>query len=115
MNWTCYSSRVSRKINSALRVAGSFPAIERDLNFVLDDSTTWEKLESYVRTAGGDLLESVGFGGQYRGKQIEAGKKSYVVTLSFRSKDRTLTSDEVDAAQNSVIDACRTKLGAVLR
>jgi phenylalanyl-tRNA synthetase beta chain len=92
-----------------------FPAIDRDLNFVLGEDVTWEVLESVVSTAAGPLLERVGFGGQYRGKQIDADKKSYVVTLSYRAPDRTLTADEVETCQQAVIAACTTKLGAKLR
>jgi len=87
----------------------------RDLNFVLDDQVTWSSLAETVRGAAGPLLESVGFGGQYQGKQIPDGKKSYLVTLMYRSPERTLTSDEVEAAQQSVIATCQTQLGATLR
>ena len=86
----------------------------RDLNFVLDDAVTWSQIEQTVREAGGPLLESVMFGGQYRGKQIPEGKKSYLVTLAYRS-DRTLTSEEIEAAQKAVIDACTGQLSATLR
>ena len=89
-------------------------ASTRDLNFVLEEPVTWSTLEQTVRQAGGPLLEKVSFGGQYRGKQIPEGKKSYVVTLSYRS-DRTLTSEEIEAAQKAVIAACAEKLSASLR
>ncbi|MCI0434273.1 MAG: hypothetical protein L0271_11650, partial [Gemmatimonadetes bacterium] len=92
-----------------------FPAIARDLNFVLDEAVTWEQLETVVRRAAGPLLESLAFAGQYRGQQIPAGRKSYVVALAYRAPDRTLTGEEVDLAQHAVIDACREQLGAVLR
>ncbi len=92
-----------------------FPSIERDLNFVLDETTTWSELEAVVRSAGGALLESVRFSDQYRGKPIPVGRKSYVLTLSFRSAERTLTSDEVEAAQHDVVAACRAQLSAELR
>jgi phenylalanyl-tRNA synthetase beta chain len=85
------------------------------LNFVIDDPVTWTELETVVRGAAGPLLEGVGFGEQYRGKQVPEGKKSYLITLTYRSPDRTLTSDEVEAAQQSVIAACQAQLGATLR
>ena len=86
----------------------------RDLNFVLDEPVTWAAVEQTVRQAGGPLLTSVSFGGQYRGTQIPEGKKSYVVTLAYRA-DRTLTSDEIEAAQQAVIAACSSQLAATLR
>ena len=92
-----------------------YPSISRDLNFVLDEATTWDALVEVVRSSAGPSLDAVSFGSQYRGQQIPANKKSYVLTVSFRSADRTLTSDEVDAAVKSIIEACAAKLGAALR
>jgi phenylalanyl-tRNA synthetase beta chain len=103
------------KLVSTFKPLAQFPSIERDLNFVLGEEVMWELLESVVTAAAGPLLERVGFGGQYRGKQIDADNKSYVVTLSYRSPDRTLTADEVEACQQAVIAACAEKLGARLR
>jgi phenylalanyl-tRNA synthetase beta chain len=85
------------------------------LNFVLDESVTWQQLEDVARRAAGPLLARLSFGGQYRGQQIEADKKSYVVTLSYQAADRTLTHDEVESVQKSVVEACCDSLGAALR
>ena len=64
-----------------------------------------QTLEATARRVAGPLLESVEFAGQYRGRQIGEGQKSYLLTLTFRAVDRTLTSEEVDAAQQAVIAA----------
>lgn len=93
----------------------AYQGASRDLNFVLDDLVTWLQLNTVVRAAAGPLLQQIGFGGQYRGKQIPEGKKSYLVTLMYRSAERTLTSEEVEAAQQAVISACQKELGATLR
>ncbi|MBX3437079.1 MAG: phenylalanine--tRNA ligase subunit beta [Planctomycetaceae bacterium] len=92
-----------------------FPAIERDVNFVLDDAVSWDQLERTVAASAGPLLDSVRFVDQYRGQQIPVGKKSYVLSIAYRSPARTLTSDEVDAAQMAVVSACSEKLGAMQR
>jgi len=98
-----------------LRPLPQYPAVSRDLNFILDDEVTWERLEEVVREAGGEFLESVRFVEQYRGKHIPAGKKSYVLSVSYRAGDRTLTGEEVDAAQQQVIQSCEKQLSAALR
>ena len=92
-----------------------YPSISRDLNFVLDEATTWDALVEVVRLSAGPSLDAISFGSQYRGQQIPANKKSYVLTVSFRSADRTLASEEVDAAVKSIIEACAAKLEAALR
>jgi phenylalanyl-tRNA synthetase beta chain len=92
-----------------------FPAIVRDLNFVLDEQITWQQLEATVREAAGPLLDAVSFVDQYRGQQIPAGKKSYVLSVAYRSPERTLTSQEVDDAQQAVVSACTAQLRAAQR
>jgi phenylalanyl-tRNA synthetase beta chain len=92
-----------------------FPAILRDLNFVLDEHIKWTELENVVRQAAGPQLEAVRFVEQYRGQHIPTGKKSYVLTLAYRAADRTLTGEEVDAAQSNIIAACGSQCGAELR
>lgn len=92
-----------------------FPASTRDLNFVLDESVTWSQLEEAVTAVAGPNFESISFSGQFRGKQLPADKKSYLLTISYRSAERTLTHEEVEEAQQAVIASCETAVGAQLR
>ena len=92
-----------------------FPAAERDLNFVLDEAVPWATLSAAARAAGGETLRAVAFADQYRGEGLPAGKKSYVARLTFRSGDRTLTGEEVDAAVGAAVEAVTAATGAELR
>lgn len=92
-----------------------YPSISRDLNFVLPESVSWAQLSEAVSRVAGDLLLATSFGGQYRGKQIEADHKSYLITCRFMAADRTLTTEEVDAIVKRIIANCETQLSARLR
>jgi phenylalanyl-tRNA synthetase beta chain len=92
-----------------------YPAVERDLNFVLDEEVPWAEVERAAASAAGANLERADFLSQYRGQQLGPEKKSYVIRLLFRSPERTLTSDEVDAAVRNVVAACERELKATLR
>ncbi|MEZ6062208.1 MAG: phenylalanine--tRNA ligase subunit beta [Planctomycetaceae bacterium] len=92
-----------------------FPSVSRDLNFVMPESVSWAELIAVVTKAGTSLLQDVSFSGQYRGQQIDAGHKSYVVTCRFMSPDRTLTAEEVDAEVKQIVSACEGSLNARLR
>jgi len=92
-----------------------FPAVSRDLNFVLPESVTWAELAATVSRSAGTLLQGTTFGGQYRGKQIDADRKSYLITCRFMAPDRTLTADEVDTVVQQVIRECESQLSAKLR
>lgn len=98
-----------------VRALPQYQGVTRDLNFVLDEPTEWSRVEAAVRQSAGPLLETIAFGGQYRGKQIPEQKKSYVVSMTFRATDRTLTSEEVDSAVQQVIHHCEAQLQATLR
>jgi len=97
------------------RPIGGYQAVQRDLNFVLDEAVTWRQLDETIRSKAGPSLEDVRFVEQYRGQHIAAGKKSYVVSLVFRAPDRTLTGEEVDTAVQQVVAVCGETLGATLR
>lgn len=92
-----------------------YPATERDLNFVLDEDVPWAKVEQIAKSTAGSNLERVEFMSQYRGQQLGAEKKSYVIRLVFRAPDRTLTSDEVDQDVQRVVTECTRQLNATLR
>ncbi len=92
-----------------------FPSISRDLNFVLPEAVSWAQLSETVSKSAGTLLLGTSFGGQYRGKQIDADRKSYLITCRFMASDRTLTTEEVDTVVKKVIASCETQLSAKLR
>jgi phenylalanyl-tRNA synthetase beta chain len=91
------------------------PAVERDLNFVLNEDVPWADVERVAGAAAGQELERTEFLSQFRGQQLGAERKSYVIRLVFRAADRTLTSDEIDRRVRDVVTACERELKATLR
>lgn len=93
----------------------AFPAIERDLSFVVGEQVAWTQLAGLVGRTKPELLEHLSFVGAYRGKQAGAGKKSVTMRLRFRAPDRTLRHEEVDPQVEALVSAARSDLGAELR
>jgi phenylalanyl-tRNA synthetase beta chain len=92
-----------------------YPAIERDLNFVLDTKVRWSELEATVRSVGGTLLEHVAYRETYvDAKRDGEGKKRILLTMTLRSLDETLTGKQADEICQRVISACDQKLAAKL-
>jgi phenylalanyl-tRNA synthetase beta chain len=93
----------------------AFPAIERDLSVIVEETTPWAAIESAITSAGPDRMVGLSFAGVYRGKQIGAGKKSVTLRMRFQDPQRTLRHDEVDPQMESVVSALGAAVGAELR
>lgn len=91
------------------------PAIERDISAILPEDVSWSQVHNAISTLELPWLEVVEFVTVFRGKGIDAGKKSLTLRLRFRNNERTLTHDEVDAPSEKVIETLRTSLGAEIR
>lgn len=92
-----------------------FPAVERDLSLIVDESVIWADIEGAVSRSAPSELEEVRFVGVYRGKSIPDGKKSVTLSLRFRDEDGTLTHDAVDNFQNDILAELNRATGAELR
>jgi phenylalanyl-tRNA synthetase beta chain len=92
-----------------------FPAVNRDLSVIVDDAVTWQQLAEAIEAVGQPMRVGTDYVTTYRGKPIEAGRKSVTVTLTYRSSEGTLRSEQVDEQVSQVVDALAKRLGATLR
>lgn len=99
------------KHNALLR----FPGITRDLNLLLDDTCPWGELKGCIESQSIEDLRSVDFVEIYRGKGIEKGKKSLTLSMHFRRASETLTHQQVDQYQSTVMGAIAKTFNATLR
>ena len=92
-----------------------FPAVQHDLAIVVPDEVTCEDLLQRITSAGGKLLESVRLFDVYRDPiRVGVGKKSMAFSLTYRSDDHTLTSDEVERAHGKIVTKlCKAPGGEV--
>ncbi len=92
-----------------------FPAVTRDIAVVCDESVTVGALETAIRKGARGLLKEVALFDIYRGKGIDAGKKSVAFNLILRADDRSLTAEEADADVKAILEVLEQDCGAVLR
>ncbi|HOX08217.1 MAG TPA: phenylalanine--tRNA ligase subunit beta [Planctomycetota bacterium] len=92
-----------------------YPAVRRDVALVLDESASWSTVAAAVAAVPCPLRESIEFMSVYRGQPLEAGKKSLAFSVTYRSAERTLTDEEVNALHAELVKALTGKLGATLR
>lgn len=101
----------SRQVGSLPR----FPAIERDVSWVVDETVEWRRVEEAVHATKPAMLERIDFLGTYRGKPIEKGRKSVSFRMLFRDPAGTLRHEQVDPQVAAVIESLREKVGGELR
>ena len=92
-----------------------YPAIERDLAVVVEDTIAAGAILASIKELGSDLLERVRAFDEYHGAQVPEGQKSIAFALTFRSPERTLTDAEVDNAMSEVRLGLEKRHGARFR
>ena len=92
-----------------------FPSVTRDIAVVCDEAVTVGALERAIHKGAKGLLKEVTLFDIYRGKGIDAGKKSVAFNLVLRADDRSLTSQEADEDVKSILAALERECGAKLR
>jgi len=93
-----------------------YPAVDMDLALVVEKSLPAKRVEQMISSAGGNLLESVRLFDVYEDeKRLGSDKKSLAFSLTYRSKDRTLTSEEVEKQHARVVEKVTKATGGQLR
>jgi len=92
-----------------------FPAVTRDVAFVIPLSIEADKMLEIVLSQREDLLENVGIFDIYAGKGLEEGTKSLGLRFSYRAPDRTLTDAEINSIHERIVNSTVRLTGAKIR
>ena len=82
---------------------------------LLDKTVTFDDVKRVVTQSEKRLLRSVALFDVYEGKNLEAGKKSYAISITLQDDQNTLQDKQIDAVMNKVISNLEKQLGAKLR
>jgi phenylalanyl-tRNA synthetase beta chain len=92
-----------------------YPPVSVDVALVAAAEVPAAALADALLDGGGPLLEELRLFDVYTGEQVGAGQRSLAFALRFRAPDRTLTSDEANAARDAAVAVARQRHGARLR
>ena len=92
-----------------------YPMTDYDISLLLDGSVQWKDVLQTVGGIKSELLHGASFVDEYRGKQVPAGKKSLTLRLSIGSREKTLTSSEIEEVASNVLNKIAKRFGAELR
>jgi phenylalanyl-tRNA synthetase beta chain len=95
-----------------------FPSVSRDIALIAPDDLSHGEILAAINDAHEPLLATVELFDLFSGKGAEsigAGRKSLAYSLTYLDKNRTLTSDEVNAAHGRIRERLKSELGVELR
>ena len=92
-----------------------YPAVIRDLNFLVPNGLSYEDINSEIVHSSGKYCKEVTLVDIYAGNQIEEGYKSLSFRLKFEKDDATLTDQEVEQAVARLLRTLEYKLKVYLR
>lgn len=104
---------INRQI--AYKETSKYPAVLRDVAFVIPEDMEAQKMLEIVLSQGEDLLENVAIFDIYAGKGLDIGTKSLGVRFSYRAPDRTLTDAEINSIHDKIVHNTVQLTGAKIR
>jgi phenylalanyl-tRNA synthetase beta chain len=103
--------RIAQKRYTPIR---RYPTSAFDLSVIAGERELAGKLESLISSFAGPLVESIEYLREYSGPPLAQGQKSVSFRLTAGSSERTLSSEEVGAIRERIIEGMRG-LGYELR
>ncbi|MCW8888229.1 MAG: phenylalanine--tRNA ligase subunit beta, partial [Gammaproteobacteria bacterium] len=100
---------------SQFKPLSKYPALRRDLAFVVDKNVAANELISAIREAAPPFMRNLKLFDLYQGEHIDSGRKSLALGLTLQEETRTLTDPEVEDAINTIVNHLREEFGATLR
>jgi phenylalanyl-tRNA synthetase beta chain len=92
-----------------------FPRVQRDVSFIVSEDIPYSQFEEAFHSLSIENLSSWKLVDRYQGTNTPRGKVSLTFQLIYQSDSRTLTSEEVDASHNRLIDDFARRFSAELR
>lgn len=109
------ASAIAEKPVAQASEISRFPANNRDIAVVVDETIPAGEVLNACRRAAGSKLVALNLFDVYRGANLESNKKSLAISLTIQDKDKTLEEDEINAIVQSVLDELAKCFNAVLR
>jgi phenylalanyl-tRNA synthetase alpha chain len=110
--------RVKRqmKLGQHFKEVSKYPPVVRDISFIVDRDFVPNNYFDLVRDVIGDMAEEMTLVDKYENEEkLGVGKVSYAYRITYRSINKTLTNDEVNALHAELEAATVKNFGAKIR
>ena len=109
----CLAATAEKKL--AYREIAKYPAVQRDLAFVVDSILAYKKVEDTVRSVNIPRLSNIKLFDVFESEKLGAGKKSMAVNFTFQDEEKTLTDKDIDEMMQKIIVTFEKQLNAEIR
>src|SRR6266576_2293322 len=92
-----------------------FPAVERDFSLLLAEGTKFSEVTKMIQSLGIKEISAIEATDLFRRKNVPAGKYSLLVSVTFQSREATLTEAQIGDFSSKIISVLEKNLGAQLR
>jgi len=104
------------KLGQKFVEVSKFPAIPRDISFIVSKDFVPNDYFDLIREIGGNLIEEVELMDKYENaEKFGEDRISYTYHIVYRSPERTLKAEEVDALQDRLYEQTKAIYNAELR
>jgi phenylalanyl-tRNA synthetase beta chain len=114
LDWDTVCKMASKKDVKFHDLPKTLP-VRRDLALLVDRAVTYEDIKRVVVASEKHLLNRVTLFDVYEGKSLEAGKKSYAISIYLQDEQKTLQDKQIDAVMQKIVNNLTTQIGAKLR
>lgn len=108
------SAIAERTVTQAVEIS-KFPANNRDIAIVVDESVPAGEVLDVCRQAAGSKLIALNLFDVYRGVNLAKDKKSLAISLTLQDKEKTLEENEINTVIQAVLAELAARFNAVLR
>lgn len=105
-----------KDIDSTFKEVSKYPAVVRDISFVIDKSISLNNYYEIIRDSTENLIEEVQLIDTFENEnKFGLNKISYTFRIVYRSLERTLTNDEINRIHDEIQKKTEKELRAVIR
>jgi phenylalanyl-tRNA synthetase beta chain len=108
-------TKLAEKIRLSYKEIPRFPAVQRDLAFVVDRHLVYSKVEETVKLTRIPRLKQINLFDVFESEKLGAGKKSMALSFTFLDEEKTLTDKDIDEMMQKIIVTFEKELNAEIR
>lgn len=110
--------RVKKQLNLGQQFVevSKYPPITRDISFIVNNTFVPNNYFDLIRETGGDLVEEVSLLDKFENQEkFGKDKISYTYRVIYRSREKTLKTDEIEPLHNKLYEETKRVYNAILR